>query len=312
MNKLLNLWEIPLAFLSFIFYKINKFIIGNLYTLSLIINKKKATTWRVIDTETLKSFLVLPVIMTKGPRWNTHAIIGTLGPIQVDNSISLDLQSTNNSAQSWIAVIYSFPSYQTITSIKSNGKNQEWETLKLEPGQYTIALRYYHWFDTIQMPAIKVDEKMTIATQAVDKNINQFYQDLIKKKNWYYLSLHYYIYTILYFRNKLGENWIEKEYLPVGAPDTKFLYNYLSQGQSLEIEIDKEILNKNSLYLTIYDRSSLPISWQQLKLEKHLTKPIENNGFYLIRIRPKDEKLIGKIEKEKETIQKLKIMRKEN
>ncbi len=317
MKQISILWEIPLAILSFIFYKINKFIIGNIFRISLTINKKKATQWRVIDAETLKSFLVLPVVMTKGPRWNTHAIIGTLGPIYVEKTIALDLKSANKSAQSWIAVIYSFPSYETITNIKSkennqDTNNQQWETLNLQPGQYTIALRYYHWSDSIEMPAINVDEKMTIGKQPVAQNINQFYQDLIQKKNWYYLWLHYYIYTILYFRDKLGENWIAREYLPVGAPDTTFLYNYLEKGQSLEVEINSEVLNHNQLYLTIYDHCSLPISWQQLKEEKNTITGIENNGFYLIRIRPKDETILGKIEIEKETIQKLKIIRKSN
>ena len=82
--------------MSFIFNKITKFIVGNLYTAYLAINKKQASTWRVLSAETLKSPLSLPVLMTKAPRWNNHAIIGTLGPFKVEDSLGVNLDIIKN------------------------------------------------------------------------------------------------------------------------------------------------------------------------------------------------------------------------
>ena len=288
MNNLTFFWEIPLAFLSFLFYKVTKFIIGNLFTIYLAVNKDKASQWRVLSQETLDSPLTLPVLMTKGPRWNTHAIIGTLGPFSVDKSIAIDLESANNSAKSWIAVIYSFPGYKTVTSIKSDEVDcaNKWYFLELKPGKYSLGLRYYNRLDKIDLPAVKVDDRELVSSLNVSQDINNFYHDLIESKNWFYSSLHYYIFTILKLRKWLPESFVRKEYLPVGAPDTFFAYNYLEKEQTLEIEFTSEIVNNFDIYFTLYDRSSLPLSWCQIQSEKYSLQARENRGYYLLRIRP--------------------------
>lgn len=266
-----------------------KFLIGNLYIIYLAIDKKKTSQWRILSAETLKSALSLPVLMTKGPRWNTHAIIGTLGPFSVKESIAIALESTNNSARSWIAVIYSFPGYETIASIESekiDSKNQ-WEFLNLKSGSYSIGLRYYNCFDNIIFPAIQVDKQEFVSSTPVSSDINNFYYDLIKRKNWFYLALHYYVFTILRLRKYLPESFVRNEYLPVGAPATEFFYDYLIAGQALQLSIDSSIIKNYDIYLTIYDRSSLPLFWSRVEQEKYTTQSIPNNGFYLIRIRPK-------------------------
>jgi hypothetical protein len=288
-NSISLVWEIPLAILSFFFYKAMKFFIGNLYTIYLAINKKNASQWRILSAETLKSPLSLPVLMTKGPRWNTHAIIGTLGPFSVEDKIAIATESANASARSWIAVIYSFPGYETITSLESEKLNPKdrWAILTLKPGKYSIGLRYYNRCDRITLPAVKVGESELVAASPIPANINDFYNDLIQKKNWFYLALHYYIFTILRLRQWLPESFVRNEYLPVGAPDTTFFYGHLWRGQSLQLEIEPLLVKNYNIYLTVYDRTSLPLFSSQPEQEKYLTQPIENNGFYLIRMRPK-------------------------
>ncbi|MBE9168800.1 hypothetical protein IQ238_15210 [Pleurocapsales cyanobacterium LEGE 06147] len=289
MKRIALIWEIPLALLSFVFYKVMKLIIGNLYILYLAIAREKASQWRVLSQETLKSPLSLPVLMTKGPRWNTHAIIGTLGPFQVKKSIFLDIESANNSASSWIAVVYSFPDYQTITSLESEKVNLEnkWHFLEVEPGKYTLGLRYYNWCERVNLPAIKVDDRELVAPINVPTNVNNFYASLIQKKNWFYLSLHYYIFILLKLRKWLPESFVRKEYLPVGAPNTCFFYDYLERGQSLEVDLSLPVLNSYDIYFTLYDRSSLPLTWCQLKQEISTFEPTKSNGYYLFRIRAK-------------------------
>ena len=291
MKNIYLLWEIPLAFLSFVFYKIMKFAIGILFTVYLAVNKQKASQWRYFSQKMITAPLILPVLMTKGPRWNTHAVIGTLGPFKVKDEFELDLESANKSAGSWIAVVYSFPTYKTITSLESNKINADnkWYSVKLKPGKYTLGIRYYNRSDNLQLPAIKVDGKDFVDTQSMPSDVNNFYYDLIKAKNWFYLSLHYYIFTILKLKNILPESFIRNEYLPVGAPDTFFAYNYLQEQQKLQLDIDTEIVNSCNIYFTLYDRSSLPISWEQITTTQYSVAAPENNGYYLLRIRPKPE-----------------------
>lgn len=283
--------EIFLALLSFIFSKINKFLIGNLYTIYLTFNKKKANQWRVIDNNLVSSNLNLGVLMTKAPRWNTHAIIGTLGPFSLKNSLSIELKSAHNSAKSWIAIFYDFPSYETITSIESNQVNSadNWQSLELKSGKYTIGLRYYNYYEQLVLPAVKVDNQELTSPQEIPNNSNNFYQELIKRKNFYFLCLHYYIYTILRLRKYLPESFIQNEFLPVGATDTKFFYDYLDANELLTIEVDQFTLNKYDIYITVYDRCSLPISWFQLENTKQTISPLSNKGYYLIRVRSENQ-----------------------
>ncbi len=291
MKKISLLWEIPLALLSFVFYKVMKFVIGNLFTVYLTLNQKKASQWRVLSKKTLNAPLILPVLMTKGPRWNTHGVIGTLGPFAVKESISINIKTANNSARSWIAVIYSFPGYKTVTSIESDKINQDndWHTVKLSAGKYSLGVRYYNRFPAINYPAVKVDDSLFVDSCNVPSNINDYYYDLIKAKNWFYSSLHYYIFTILKLRDYLPESFVRREYLPVGAPDTHFAYNYLDSQQALQIAIEPEIIEQFDIYFTFYDRSSLPLTWCIITEPKYLLSPQDNKGYFLLRIRPQPE-----------------------
>ena len=291
MKNIYWLWEIPLAILSFVFYKIMKLAIGILFTVYLAINKEKASQWRFFSQKMIAAPLILPVLMTKGPRWNTHAVIGSLGPFKVEQEFELDIESANNSAASWIAVVYSFPLYKTITSIESNKINCDgkWYGVKLKPGKYTLVIRYYNRTDLLQLPAIKVDGQTFVESRSMPSDVNDFYSNLINAKNWFYSSLHYYIFTILKLRGILPESFIRKEYLPVGAPDTFFAYNYLEKQQQLQLNIDTEIVNNCNIYFTLYDRSSLPLSWEQINTTEYKLAAPEVNSYYLLRIRPKPE-----------------------
>jgi len=285
------LWEIPLACLSFVFNKIVKFAIGNLFAVYLVLNKKKASEWRVLSEKTINAPLVLPVMMTKGPRWNTHATIGTLGPFKVKSAIAIDTKTANQSSRSWIAVVYSFPGYKTITSIESEqlDPTRDWQTISLPAGRYSLGVRYYNRADIINYPGIRIDDQLFVETYNIPSDINKYYDNLINAKNWFYSSLHYYIFTILKLRNYLPESFVRQEFLPVGAPATHFAYNYLDRKQVLEIETAPEIVEQFDIYFTFYDRSSLPLTWCVITETKYTLAPQEQQGYFLLRIRPKPE-----------------------
>ena len=100
--------------------------------------------------------------------------------------------------------------------------------------------------------------------------------------------MHYYIYMILRLRKYLSESFIKREFLPVGATDTKFFYDYLEKNDYLELETDRSTLNKYDIYVTLYDYCSLPISWFQLENTKQKSSPLNNKGYYLIRVRTEE------------------------
>ncbi|MEL6929043.1 MAG: DUF6208 family protein [Cyanobacteria bacterium J06600_6] len=291
MDKIWLLWEIPASLLSWVFNKVVKLAIGILFTVYLALNKSKAKQWRVLSEKMINAPLILPVMMTKGPRWNTHAVIGTLGPFKVQKEIAINTKIANNSARSWIAVVYSFPGYKTVTSLESEqtDPNSSWQSIELPAGKYSLGVRYYNRSEIINYPEIKLDDQPFVEAYNVPQDINSYYHNLIDKKNWFYTALHYYIYTVLKLRNYLPASFVRNEYLPVGAPATHFAYSYLDPQQTLTIVTKPEIIEQFDIYFTLYDRSSLPLSWCIITETKYSLSPQDTKGYFLLRIRPKPE-----------------------
>lgn len=288
------LWEVPLAGLSLVFYRTMRILFSRLYRFSLSRKTEAKLQWRVLGADTLAHVpFALPVIMTTGPRWNTHAVIGTLGPFSVAQSLELDLYSVQQSARSWVAVVYAFPSFKTVQSLDSHRFRQvasaaePWVKLVVPPGRYTLGLRYYDRANTITYPRLRLDGDRTLPPFIAAPNTNDFYQQLQHyPRKGFYLALHYYSYILLKYRRHLPEAWVKGEYLPVGAPDTRFFYGGLNRGQQLTVVLEPALLDQFDFYLTLYDWASFPMGWQQLTASSYATIA-PHNGSYAFRIRPK-------------------------
>lgn len=288
------LWEIPLATVSLVLYRAMRAIFSRLYRFSLSRKSEAELRWRVLGADTLENVpFALPVIMTTGPRWNTHAIIGTLGPFSVAKSLELDIATIQQSAQSWVAVVYAFPSFETIQSLDSHRFRQvvpvaePWVKLDVPPGRYTLGIRYYDRAETITYPQVRLDGDRLLKPFSADPNNNDFYHQLKDyPRKGLYLALHYYTYVLLKYRRHLPERWVKQEYLPVGAPDTKFFYGGLNKGQTLDVRLTAEVLEQFDFYLSLYDWSSFPMAWTQLQTPSH-REAVPQNGSYAFRVRPK-------------------------
>lgn len=296
MNILTLLWEVPLAGLSLVFYRIMRAIFSRLYRFALSRKAEGDLRWRVLGTDTLENVpFALPVIMTTGPRWNTHAVIGTLGPFTVTDSLELDIATIQASAQSWVAVVYAFPSFETVQSLDSHRFRQAvdtanpWVKIDVPPGRYTLGVRYYDRAATITYPRVRLDGDRCLADFVADPNNNDFYHQLKDyPQKGLYLALHYYTYVLLKYRHNLPERWVKQEYLPVGAPDTKFFYGGLNKGQTLNVQLSPEVLKQFDFYLSLYDWSSFPMAWHH-RLQGDLRQVVPENGSYAFRVRPKTD-----------------------
>ncbi|MEM1367104.1 MAG: DUF6208 family protein [Cyanobacteria bacterium P01_H01_bin.15] len=277
----MHLGQLILGSLSFGFYKVSKFLIGNLYTVFMALNRKRSQSWQVLSQAVIDKPLSMPVLMTKAPRWNTHAIIGTLGPISVQQYFLIDTDICDRAAKSWLIVVYSFPGFRTVTSVRST--DQARERVELPTGQYVLGLRYYNALSDIAMPVIQLDNGSAITSVSVPRNINGFYRDLFRRQNILYYSWHYYISVML--RGNFPRGWVEREILPVGAPDTTFLYGYLAPNQDLGLDIEPSLLRQCQFFLTFYTTASLPIDWVEVIAPNYRQEGHDMPVWYLLRIR---------------------------
>jgi hypothetical protein len=82
----------------------------------------------------------------------------------------------------------------------------------------------------------------------------------------------------------LPPSFVRREYLPVGNPETAFRYGYLGRGQCVEITSSHGILEGYCLYLTIYNRSSFPVLWSEVRSLPYRSRPAEATCSYLLRL----------------------------
>ncbi|NEP58439.1 MAG: hypothetical protein F6K31_15720 [Symploca sp. SIO2G7] len=284
--------EITLSGLSFLFSRVLRFVmqaLSGFYTSS----NQQNLEWELVCAEFFKKDIKLLWAMTKA-RWNLHAIVAIVGSIEVQESLSIDINSANKSAKSWTIVVYTAPNLNTITSISSltvSGENQ-WQSLQLKPGKYLLGLRYYHWSDTVEFPAIKADgvEVVTAHTIKAPANINNFYYDLINRKNLIHICLNYYVFNLLRFKQWLPEHFVRTVFLPVPNPETKFYFGAIKAGKVLQFKLDYSLLNNHDIYFSLYSRECFPIEWYPLTEKEHTTPPNQENCVYVVRIHQKFSK----------------------
>jgi len=279
-------WEFPLALMSFVFYRLTRFCVQRLIHLNAMVSTAQSSRWRVFCAQEARSPLNLLAVMTSGPRLNTHAIVATVGPLHVKRTMRIHVAAAARSAASWTVVVYTAPSHRTVASVGSLGTptREPWQAITLPPGRYRLALRYYQWSDHVELPAVEVDGIEAVPARIVPANVNDFYDNLGKRSSFLYLCLHYYVGTLLRYRALLPRALVEREYLPVGNPETTFYYGFLSSGQALAVELDASLLKTHHVYFTLYNRASFPIMWYALTEPEHITLPRACDGTYLIRV----------------------------
>lgn len=285
------IWEIPLGLLSWAFFHANKALIARLYQRSLDREAVRSQAWRLLSEQTLSLPVSLPVLLTKGPRWNTHASIGTLGPLAVEGQLAVETALANRSSGAWSIVIYRYPDFQTWQEIGSLEPQPDggWTVLDLPRGRYCLGVRYYDLQDPAAMPAVRLDGATTDTVPAVPvpPGLNAVYGSLASRTNPYFLALHHYVHPMLRLRRWLPDALVQREYLPVGDPFTNFRYDWFPAGSALRIEVAPRLQEDFRLFLSVYNRASLPVHSCGLQAGETITLPFAHAGFYLIRLRPR-------------------------
>ncbi len=282
------LWELPLAALSFLFFKVTRFLVRRLLSLYYVLRSKSALRWQFASAELLDTPGALPMIMTTGPRWNTHAIVGTAGPVVVQDSLTVNVAAAERSARVWTLVVCTFPGYRTVTTVGSlnapfGGSS---ERLSLSPGKYWIALRYYHWKEAVELPEMLVDGARTIPAVSVPRGVNDFYSTFADRRGLFYTCLHYYVFVSLKYRRYLPAGFVEREFVPLGNPETTFHFGAVQAGERLSIQVSPQLLSSHDVYLTLYNLASFPIASHQVTRQDFMTAESPASYVYLIRTHP--------------------------
>src|SRR5262249_49307691 len=144
-NGLSGLWEFPLGLGSFLFYRSAKAVMRGLLHRHNAKTAQQVPKWQPVSGEFLSKPFALPLVMTTGPRWNTHAVIATLAPVVVEGTLEIDATAADRSARSWTVVVCTHPARTTVTSVGSLASPYSGgqARITLPAGTYWLGLRYY-------------------------------------------------------------------------------------------------------------------------------------------------------------------------
>ena len=285
-DTLALIWQAPLAVGSRILFVITRWILRRVANLKLR-RQGQSTCWQLLGQDLLDRRFALPVIMTEGPRWNTHATIARIGPLDVRESLEIRIEQAATSTRAWTIVLYKFPRHATEQVIGPQDLDHAtsgWIERSLSPGSYSLIVRYYGPEPDAILPAIRVDNEPTVETTAVPAETNDFYHGLSQRRRFFYLWLHYHAYVMLRRRNRLPASLVRRVYLPVGNPETTFRYGALEAEQTLIVDQSERLQRTHDVYITFYDLASFPLRWQRLTESHHQWEPLHQRCTYLMRL----------------------------
>src|SRR5262249_49587240 len=78
--------------------------------------------------------------------------------------------------------------------------------------------------------------------------------------------------------------FVEREFLPMGNPETRFAYGIVRRGRALRLRLDPRLLAASDVYFTLYSRDSFPACWYQVFEADHTTPAAVEDGFFLLRL----------------------------
>src|SRR5262249_5270755 len=141
--------------------------------------------------------------------------------------------------------------------------------LHLDPGRYQLGLRYYDWRHDAELPSVSADGRDIANCVPVPSEVNEFYRTIGRHANLYYKALHYYAFILLGYRRWFPASFVEREFLPMGNPETEFYFAALRQSERLQLKIAPEALEGWDVLLTLYDKASFPTHWEQVTQTRH-------------------------------------------
>ena len=277
------LLELPLALNSWLLHKVARAVVG---VAAPRLQPGSASAWKIYSEELFARPGVFPILLVNAPRWNPHALLSMAGPLRVEREISFELEPVRRSAAAWSAVVYAYPGARTVAHVGSATGPLEGDhyTFRLPPGRYALSLRYYDWSESPTLPAVSVDGRTAMEGTHVDPTTNTFYRDLVKRRGLLSRGLHFHVYPMLRLAPWLPTGWVERQYLPVGNPETTFRSGVVEPGERLALRLSERLLATHYAFICTYSRDSLPLEWQRLETPDVRLPPARERGYYVVRL----------------------------
>lgn len=291
MDRVKSSFELLIFPLSFALNRVVRSGFRLLYRLRFLLQRKQFEigpfSWQTLNEVLSEKPFFVRYLAVAAPRWNPHALIASGGPVRVDEKLEFSTSGLCQAAAHWYFVIYRAPNSETIHCVSSEDDPQGNVCLTVDPGIYTVTLRAYLPQAQLCLPDIVVDggERRIAARTVASREQPELEGILFHRRSPFFGFLHHYMRTMLRRPELFPGRWVEREYLPVGNPETRFVYGAFEAGQSIRVSADERVLGAGLVYLTCYNRSSFPVYGVRVEASPEVTTPsFSDSGFYLCRI----------------------------
>jgi hypothetical protein len=158
--------------------------------------------WRTLSEDFEKPGVLLAASVL-GPRWNCHALLGTLSPILVRETLSVDTAYLGQDSDSWSLVLYDerWTTKKWIDSAITNDGPVRWA---LPPGTYSLMLRFYTGANDMSVPAVTIDGEFVSGAHIPGEasRYRGHLESIRDRSGLYYVLLNYYVFFHLKHRSK--------------------------------------------------------------------------------------------------------------
>lgn len=279
-QRILFIPRLALSLLSWLLLHTLSWLIRSALRVGRLLKRPRRSRW-IGFSEVVAKPIGIPFLIVTAPRWNCHATIAITDSFHIKNKISLNTESAFHSSEAFSFVLY--PESGAAFSIASHLGPRGEITFNLSPGAYRIGARYYGSTEDPSFPEVFADGEVALEAVCLKGETIRYQKQLESIRNrrhWPSAWLHYYVFHMLQWRF-LGEEFLKKEFVPVGNPDTDFEYGFLKAGQELTVKTGEEPY-PTCVFVTIYNRHSFPVKWTEVPHSPHHETCLQD-GFYLIR-----------------------------
>jgi hypothetical protein len=271
---------------SYLFNRLLKAYFRLLFQTLLL--KRESKRWKLY-IERLQHPVGIPYAMLNAPRWNTHAFIASAGPVTINENITIDFSGINMLCSSWTFILYKLPANITSKVISCLDDSSLHHKVNVERGSYSIVLRCYELKYPVELPELIIDNgKVIVEKRLILDKVPVYPDKIMGKESRFYSFVHYYLHYAFREEMKSFSSNLEYEYLPVGNPETTFLFGYFNRNSSVYVDIS-DGAGDYMVFITCYNESSFPIYSERIPvygIDLFKSSLLTVNGTYLIRIIP--------------------------
>lgn len=258
----------------------------------------RVAEWKLLNDEIDKP-LALPYFMVSAPRWNTHAIIATSGPLKLSGPVTFQPERLHQCAKVWCLVVYQAKGREVkaIVSSTDAASKQAEVVFTLDSAIYVVSLRLYKTAEEVVFPCVISESRVLLneKTVASKASFEKLEKSVFHKHSYFYRLLN--ISALFNLATSNDEEKIVKNYLPVGSPETLYIFSMLKGKGTLTVNVPESLKGKCFVFLTVYNGSSFPVLSTELYCgeEKNLDFLV-TVGTMLIRIIPTQKSAVESLE----------------